>query len=189
MAMTFFWFICLTEMSGERSGRFPSQRSVSTKMSARNISQPSSYTDNRQKLIWCAFQLLQQIEVFLLVPRSVLILSQTQHTMRFTFYSHYAFYTCNFKQNDTIKSISTSNVRAALVDYLLIHSRIYGLRKNVVSKTSFMAWMADWLENNQMEIKWPWPVWRQYPVISLGGLRKNTRSFSYVTSARSKINE
>jgi hypothetical protein len=45
------WFISLTEMSSERSGRPPSQRSVSTTMSVRNISQRSSYTDNRQKLI------------------------------------------------------------------------------------------------------------------------------------------
>jgi hypothetical protein len=46
-------------------------------MSVRNISQRSSYTDNRQKLIWHAFQLLRKMEAFLLVPRSVLILSQT----------------------------------------------------------------------------------------------------------------
>jgi len=51
MAMTFIWYISLMEMLGERSGRPPSQRSVSMTMSARNISQRSSYTDNRQKVI------------------------------------------------------------------------------------------------------------------------------------------
>jgi hypothetical protein len=44
MAMTCFWFNCLTEMSVWRSGRPPSQRSVSTTMSGRNISQRPSYT-------------------------------------------------------------------------------------------------------------------------------------------------
>jgi len=77
MTMTFIWIISLTEMSGESSGRPRSQRSVSTTMSVRNISQRSSYTDKRQKLIWRAFQLLRQMEAFLLVPRSDLILSQT----------------------------------------------------------------------------------------------------------------
>jgi hypothetical protein len=51
MAMAFIWFISLTEMAGERSGKPPSQRSVSTTMSVRNISQRSSFADNRQKLI------------------------------------------------------------------------------------------------------------------------------------------
>jgi hypothetical protein len=37
MAMSFIWFISLTEMSGERIDRPPSQRSVSTTMSVRSI--------------------------------------------------------------------------------------------------------------------------------------------------------
>jgi hypothetical protein len=61
---------------------------------------------------------------------------------------------------------------------LLIHSRIYGLHNNLVSRTGFVAWKVESLENNKLEMKWPWSVWKQYPDIPLGGLRKNTRSFS-----------
>jgi hypothetical protein len=66
---------------------------------------------------------------------------------------YYAFCTSNFRQIDTIKSTSTSNIRATLIDYLLIYLRIYGLYNNLVSRTCFIVWKVEWLENNRLEMK------------------------------------